>query len=47
MDTLKIGILTIIIDYFYLSFIKNKFNKMIVKIQGSEIELNYFAAALT
>ena len=46
MDTLKIGILTIIIDYFYLSFIKNKFNKMIVKIQGSEIELNYFAAAL-
>ena len=46
MDLVKIGLATIVIDYFYLSFIKEKFNEMIIKIQGAEIELNYFAAAL-
>ena len=46
MELLKIGLATIIIDYFYLSVIKNKFNKMINKIQGSDIELNYIAAGL-
>ncbi len=46
MDYIKLGLIVILIDYFYLSWIKDKFNKMIVKIQGSDIELNYGAAAL-
>ena len=46
MDILKISLSTIVIDYFYLSFIKNKFNKMINHIQGSDIELNYIAAGI-
>ena len=46
MELLKISLATITIDYFYLSFIKNKFNKMINNIQGSDIKLNYIAAGL-
>ena len=45
MDYIKLGLIVILIDYFYLSWINKKFNKMIVKIQGSDIELNYKAAA--
>ena len=47
MDILKIGLLVIFIDSIYLSFIKNKFNKMINNIQGSDIELNYPATILS
>lgn len=46
MDILKISLTTLIIDYFYLSLIKDKFNKMIYNIQGSNIELNYIAAGI-
>ena len=46
MDIIKLGLLVIVIDSIYLSFIKNKFNKMINNIQGSDIELNYPAVIL-
>lgn len=46
MDTIKLGILVIVIDSIYLALIKDKFNKMINNIQGSDIEINYTAAIL-
>lgn len=41
------AIIFVILDGFYLNFIKTYFNKQIKAVQGSDIKINYVAAAIT
>ena len=41
------AILFVVLDGFYLNFIKNYFNEQIKKVQGSSMNVNMIAAGLT
>jgi uncharacterized membrane protein len=40
------GIIFVLLDYVYLSFIKNYFEKQIYSIQGSKVKINLLGAVL-
>ena len=42
----KIGVIILLLDFFYINIIYNKFNKLITDIQGSPIKLNIYGAVL-
>lgn len=45
-NVLLIGVIMIILDYFYLSYVSKYFNMMLINIQGSPIKLDYLSASL-
>lgn len=45
-ETFKLGLILLLIDYFYLKSISKHFNKLISNIQGSEINLNLTSTLL-
>jgi uncharacterized membrane protein len=47
IEYLFTAILFVLLDSIYLNLIKNYFNKQIIDIQGSPIQINYTAAAIT
>ena len=47
IDYLVSGVIFVILDGLYLNLIQKYFNKQIKSIQGTDIKINYTAAAIT
>lgn len=47
IDYLVTGVIFVILDGLYLNLIQKYFNKQIKSIQGTDIKINYTAAAIT